>query len=759
MNLKDMRFLILILSILFLNSLVAQPGKGRANPSQFIEIGETLLAQKSYYNAAEYFEKALKFGGPNIGIQYRLAEVYVKARNYKEAVRSYKKVMDFNDPGTALNYPTLSFDYAMMLKQIGEYQSAKAWFSSFIREYKGDRQDYFLTRANVELEGCELAIEEKNNFQIKVEPLSEVINYKYTNYAPRPIGEDYMIFSSIRSKNKIKSNQRYAKSSIYVTQKQDIGWSEPTVYKGPFLSDGEHVGHGAFSPNNNRFYFTRCSEDLNGKLLCNIYVSELIEERWSNPMSISEINIAGYQSTSPFVVQDKRGAEKIYFSSNRLGGQGGFDIWTVSRDAEGNFSAALNLEKINTVNDERTPFYNTKENVLFFSSNGYAGFGGLDIFKSYLTDGQWGLVKNIGKPFNSSADDMYFIQNAKVGEGFLVSNRPSSNGIDSPTCCDQIYEYFPYEGKEEPIVDPLTNEPVLLKGNIYGPEGNQNGSLGGVWIQLFELKSNGDLLWLDEASSKSGIGYEFEVNYGRTYEIKVSKPGYSTRSHQVKINERETFIKNIDLEGQGVQLIGSIKTASPQGMKSLSNAFLKLYTLDPSTGQEKFERTINVDPSGKFSLFLPSGKNYLIEAEANGFLKQNLRVSPIEGRLTNQKKDFVLEKVNVGKITMIDDVYYLNDGYTLDREGYSRFNSIVNKLKKNPGFKIELGVHTDSSGSDEANIELSTKQGNSIKSYFLSQGVKDQQVRVKAYGESQPIVPNTSPDNRRKNRRVEIKTL
>ncbi len=98
--------------------------------------------------------------------------------------------------------------------------------------------------------------------------------------------------------------------------------------------------------------------------------------------------------------------------------------------------------KLNTQGDEITPFYDIKLHSLYFSSENWAGFGGMDVFKSNGELNKWTKPENIGYPLNTGADEVYYTLNLADGEsGFFTSNRMGGAALKSPTCCDDIYEF------------------------------------------------------------------------------------------------------------------------------------------------------------------------------------------------------------------------------------------------------------------------------------------------------------------------------
>ena len=194
-----------------------------------------------------------------------------------------------------------------------------------------------------------------------------------------------------------------------------------------------NIGSPSWNRDSTRLYYTICPqfEDQNN---CAIYYSEKRGvNAWSDPIKLSEtINPPGYSSKHPFVTTNDDGEEILFFSSNREGGFGGMDLW-VSKMAQGNFMIPSNLGKqINSKGDEVTPNFDPYSGILFFSSNGHAGLGQMDVLMVRTNLDGSSRIYNLGSPVNSSVDDYYFYLHGPTSRAYLTSNRESS-------CCDQPY--------------------------------------------------------------------------------------------------------------------------------------------------------------------------------------------------------------------------------------------------------------------------------------------------------------------------------
>lgn len=234
----------------------------------------------------------------------------------------------------------------------------------------------------------------------------------------------------------------------------------------------------AYDSRNDALYFTYCDPESDG-LDCDIYTSSRKKGKWKHPIKLdSKINLRGYTNTHPAIGYTSDGNTILYFVSNRPGGEGGFDIW-YSIIRKGKASTPANLgAPVNSASDEITPFYDN--GTLYFSSNRKGGVGDYDIYLSHGERDEWAAPQNLGESINSPQNDTYFSVTA-TNEGFFSSNRKDSFFASDTFCCNDIYHWTlspdsPIAKKEQPqktvqkqeqkqTPDPYT-EPQLMQQSI-----------------------------------------------------------------------------------------------------------------------------------------------------------------------------------------------------------------------------------------------------------------------------------------------------
>jgi len=387
-------------------------------------------------------------------LNHQLATSYRLNFDYNNAVKYYKVVIENN------SYPEDVYYYATSLINIKEYNKSMGVLEKLLESSKNDSLKKLIQKG---ISSCYFALDTNSIKKlIKVNKLDTIVfNAGTSNFAPMYWNSSSRIlFTSARKGgvvlNPEKQDSRYL-CDLYYTELKDTGWMKPVNFGRP-VNTGLHEASSVISSDEIMFY-TRWSDANRNESY--IYMAKMKDGLFYESYKLSEtVNKPGYRAMQPYVSFD---GTKLFFSSNRPGGQGGFDLYMCNIDENGITGEAKNLgSTINTARDEVTPFYHTISNTLFFSSNGHTGIGGLDIFKSSLNtdDSIYAAPKNLGTPINSSKDDAYFILDRIQTKGYFSSDREDCPGGN----CYDIYEF-----ENEPIffdlngtvTDYATGEPII----------------------------------------------------------------------------------------------------------------------------------------------------------------------------------------------------------------------------------------------------------------------------------------------------------
>lgn len=411
----------------------------------WLNAGDGAFEKGSYAEAIEYYKKAIEFETADRSLDYRMAESYRLYKDYEKAEAWYTKV--FGNDETK-SYPLALFYLAEMKKYNAKYDDACRLFADFASQHSSDT-GYFTIKARTESGYCGVINDIINKkVAATVNNAGTVINSKYSDFGASNSGDSVLHYASLRFLYEPKKDDEepYYVARILKSDLKDPGKNPAAL--GILINDPPlHNASASFSPDQRLAVFARCEQSaFAGKQVCMLFYSTLVNGKWSKPVLIQG-GVNGspqYTNTQPSI--EARGAMgyTLYFVSDRPGGVGKLDLWKSDVDASLRFSEPTNLgSSINTFDDEMTPYFDTRNSILYFSSYGHVGIGGMDIFKSRLVSNTFSPPENMGRGFNSSHNDVYFTINNHDEKGTLTSNRTGSQFIGSKTCCYDIYFHEP----------------------------------------------------------------------------------------------------------------------------------------------------------------------------------------------------------------------------------------------------------------------------------------------------------------------------
>lgn len=590
-----------------------------SNWKKNLKTANQLYSKGKFAEAADFYVEVYKQNGKSDNYLAKAAQCYEKARNYNQSAKFYEQLVSNSQ------YPLAGLKYAQALKQSGNYLDAIPAFKHFLVNYQGTDSKNFVKLVKNEVEGCEMALSNKkvSPSALEVQHLSSNINTMNNEYAPLPFNDAVLYFSS--------EVDKYSK--IYRSQYHSGEWTKAVLPTFPEF-ETMHVGHGTFTPDNKRFYFTVCHGETFDvvEAPCDIHVTVLNEGAWSKPKKLRDyVKLEGSTATQPFVIHDGE-TEVLYFSSDRKGGQGGMDIWYMTRhidSPEYDFTLPRNAgKKINTPGDEISPFYETESSTLYFSSNGHASLGGFDIFQAGGSMDKFSKPVNLNQPLNSSADDYYYIKNTSLNGGFFVSNRKSGNEKVT-TDHDDIFSFSTPE------------ERLMVEGNVY--DKSNNSIVTDVQILLYELVGNGQKKRLLQSIIANNGTYQFVLMPERQFQIEAIKEGFETAGFNF-----DTFEADVDKDyGRSIYLQSD---ASDFAM-SKPDAFSE------RTSTASIDKVINSKPEVKEdNLFeTPRRKSETPKATASTGTYINSYYNGMEVLTTAPKLDGVYYKVQISTATTFDE--------------------------------------------------------------------------------------------------------
>jgi len=408
---KKLLPLILILMI-SVKTLTAQDNSPLAR-------AQKLQTTFAYSDAIPLYIKALEKQPENDIALRGLAECYRMTNQTDKAEIYYLKLK-----GTGKSDNNDKFYLAKIMMSNGKYPEAKKYFDEYLQKASND------DRAKNSLD----AINNLNNFlkdslMYKIYPLS--ISSEKADFAPVKLKAS-VVFISSRGGIYNKQKQHSWTGSPYLSMYQAEGagkeFKAPAPYASELISDFND-GPVSFSPSGDELFITR----NNSKLLSRndktsrlkIVYSKLQDGKWMTPSELP-FNRAQYNTAHASISPD---GKRMYFSSDMPGGKGGMDIYYSERNGD-TWGDPVNLgPKVNTPGNETFPFAHTN-GILYFSSDGWSGLGGMDIFYTNINDKSLKAPVNPGYPFNTHRDDFGTYINEDGKSGYLSSNRSGGRGDD-----------------------------------------------------------------------------------------------------------------------------------------------------------------------------------------------------------------------------------------------------------------------------------------------------------------------------------------
>lgn len=446
------------LSALIFVLLSALTANGQSLRS-YERAGDDAYKKKDYGAAVQHYATVLKRDNDNLSVLWKYGECARLFYAYGEAEKSYKKIAA--SKRYLKDYPLLNYRLGEIKKGQGDYAAAIGFFEKFLAEKPAKAEPAYFEKALNEIELCRSAQTIlAENQQVEIKNLGKTINSAYSDFAPVVVG-DTLFFSSYRFDK--KNDRSKPKSKITKVMISSKGGRAREPGRGFPTTDTAHIAHTAFSPDGHYVVFSVC-KNLNAyDIRCELWLTVVDRRnRWLPPVRLPEpINMPGYTTTQPSIGWDAyHQGPVLWFASDRPGGKGELDLWYVPLDTVffcpcalpmpgkkitrlPRFEQPVNATAVNTPESEGMPFFFAPTQQLYFSSEGWPGFGGYDIFSAKKDSIQFAEPKNAGPGLNSSYNDVYFYLKPDGQNGYLSSNRPGSLYLDeaNKACCNDLWSF------------------------------------------------------------------------------------------------------------------------------------------------------------------------------------------------------------------------------------------------------------------------------------------------------------------------------
>jgi len=574
----------------------------------FLEAAEASFTSKDYYSALHYYQNVLDFY-EDIHVLYKGAESARLFNAYNLAEQYYQQVVDLEQNG---EFPLALFYLAEMQKRVGKYELSKRNYEIYLSENALDNP-YYTDLATRQIEDCDWALEQSQNPRsyVTVDRLGEIINTPFSEFGPIRIG-DTLYYSSLRFPS---DNDESIPRKIFSNVLWSIKGGEGIQIDSTFNDETLHTAHAVFSEEMDRVYFTLCEYINATDIRCDLYYREITDGVMGPAMMLpGTINDSTHTSTQPAIGLDPiNGDPALYFVSDRAGTKGKLDIWYSILAEDGSFEDPVNLRPINTIENDITPYYHAPSNTLYFSSEGYQGFGGYDVYSVYLHNLVDPFIENLGTPVNSSYNDLYFFLEQQEDTAYLASNRQGAAYIEDAqeACCNDIYKAA------------FAKLDIDLKTLTFDKATQED--LLGATVTLLEV--NGEEIVASTLSADNTNEFVFPLTRNRSYKVIAEKPGYFPDTIMLTtrgLTESQEILKRMYLQSKSLDL--EVFVFDDATREALRGATVNLKDLsDPSS-----ETVVQINEDGNSFVFpLERDKSYEIITSKRGYRPDTLQLSTV----------------------------------------------------------------------------------------------------------------------------------
>ncbi|HNX54809.1 MAG TPA: OmpA family protein [Prolixibacteraceae bacterium] len=711
-----------VLLVILFNAFVLMPGITEAQSIKE-KKADKYYESFAYSKAVEVYQDLFASDNANPKYIQRIAYCYNKMLKYRQALIFYSRLVQLD-----IAQPTDYYEYAQLLHTDGRDAEAKLWLEKYMIKSPGD-QRAIKQLDNINRGGYRTSID---NVTVKNLPG----NTRFTDMCATYF-KDQLVYSSAKdSFSMVKNvydwdNQPFL--DMYVT-KPGAGPAEKDS-RSMFASVNTrfHEGAASFTSDWNTMYFTR-NNYLNGRLMTTpdgtnnlkVFVADFNGKEWKNLRSLP-FNSEKYSVGHPALSPDNK---TLYFISDMPGGFGQTDIYKCEWN-NGSWGNPVNLgETINTSGKEMFPYVD-KEGILYFSSDGHPGQGGLDVFAAKEEKPGVYKVVNVVAPINSAFDDFGLVINNDSLTGYFTSNRTGGKGQDD------IYSYVINKIDLRVLVyDDLTKQ--ILPGSKVA------------------LKSEGNVIDTQMADKNGAV--MFSVKPRSKYQLLAENTIYSPQTKDIQVKgSLFDFVQHEDIY---------LKQAAP---------YLTIEVIDKESGliiphalvditKGKYNESELEDNNGIIKMKLAENTDYAFNATAEEYFDKTAEFTSKGKPAGEYTLTIEMEKLSTGKQFVLEDLFYDLNKYNIRPDAAIVLDKLAKILKDNPSVRIEIGSHTDSRATAEYNLKLSQNRSESVVAYLISKGIDKSRLVAKGYGESQLVnkcadgVPCTEEEHQA-NRRTVIEIL
>ncbi len=746
------------ISLLFFFTLFESINAQKINEKRLLKKARKDLVNERYDQAREKYLKLVNTNPNNVVYNFEAGLSY-----YFDNKNRLKSLPYFENAVKNTNEDTIPqlFYYMGMAYHLAKKPEASNKYLSLFSEYILNRS------AEGKLLNHHIKQIQENNLsfnKIDTVPNYKIINLSginsaYPDYAPvLTVNKNYLVFTSRRltKKYKQKAYDLLPYENIYLAKKVNGTWQVTTdendwnKFLPKNINTKKHDAGVVYTADGKALYLYRKDQ---------LWKSIMKENKWQEPFKLTkDIDYKHFHVPSAYLTKNN---DTLYFSSTKKGGMGGKDLYYSVKQADGSWSEPVNLgPDINTEYDDDAPFLNKTGNILYFSSKGHNSIGEFDIFKSEKQpNGSWGKPVNIGRPFNSPFNDIYYSVNETQDTGFFASDRDGTLGamdiwqfyFDCPNLKNVEIKGIAYNATNKTAIAPT----LVLLNNKTGDS-----------AVFYTKPQTGEFLLVAEPQNS----YTLKIYYSPT-----QKPIIDTFTLP---KQCDVYTNYLEIETQ-TYTENNIPYQKTTIYHSLFDANRLITELNPDTSglAKKTGLPPSVKENQEMMLILALHHNALIDtSQYNYFVSTYTHQLPEAIAQAPEFKpvhfDFGSFRFHKSEQKYLDQVveYYQSaenkEDIRIQVNGYTdakRDEKLVEKILRARGIPHTKENHTKY--SKEYNLKLSEKRADAVAKYLAKHGIPKHIMEIQAHGEDNPVAPNVNndgsdnPEGRAKNRRVEVKII
>ena len=403
--------LALFLFILGFNFFCISNVQAQSNSAaqKLFEKAVTAIDNHEFPEAVEFLNESIQKDSNYIDSYITLFQVYVDLKKNENAIAIFEKAISIDSASCAPYFVKYANTYA----SLGNYKKA----NDLLNKIKEGLPVYLTQSFNQLKTICDFALSYPMDENSKVINAGDSINTANAEYFPTVTVQDSLLIF-MRKDGILREDFFYS-----IISPNNTSIAQP-------LSDSLNLaakkGAPSLSSDLNTLYYS-AEYNENGYGRYDIYKVTKSNTVWSLPKNLGQNINTDWWESAPSISPD---GQALYFSSNKPGGYGGIDIYVSYKNERGGWKQAVNLgAAINTAGDEQTPFIHADNKTLYFSSTGWPGFGGADLFVTYKkVNGSWAKPINLGYPINTNENEQSVAISSNGKEGYIASDRPDSRG-------------------------------------------------------------------------------------------------------------------------------------------------------------------------------------------------------------------------------------------------------------------------------------------------------------------------------------------